>query len=139
VAIDIIASEGVFEAESEAPLMRGVFDALLRTIDATGDPQVSAVLGIALHVVPAGRAMMGGIAATSVRIDVVLPGIALASFRRRRRFIAEATAAVSAHSRDPGIRPRIVVRIMHCLDGGWGVGGHAFTNDEIDEGSPPEA
>ena len=117
--------------------MRSVFDALLGAIDATDDAQVSAVLGVVLHVVPDRRVMMGGVVATSVRIDVVLPGIALASFRRRRRFIGEATAAVAALSRDPAIGPRVVVRIMHSLDGGWGVGGRAFTNDDLDEG--PEA
>ena len=137
MAIDIVASEGAFAAESEAPVMSAVFDALLRAIDATDDAQVSAALGVILHVVPARRLMMGGAVATSVRIDVVLPGIALASFRRRRRFIAEATAAVATLSRDPAIGPRVVVRIMHSLDGGWGVGGRAFTNDDLDEG--PEA
>jgi hypothetical protein len=81
--------------------------------------------------------MIGGVDAANVRVDVVVPGIALASFRRRRRFITEATAAVAAHARDPAIGPRTVVRIMHCVDGGWGVGGHAFTNDEMDEGPEP--
>jgi hypothetical protein len=80
---------------------------------------------------------MGGQIASSVRIDVVVPGIALASFRRRRRFIAEATAALVALSRDPTIEPRVVVRIIHCVDGGWGIGGHALTNEDMDEG--PEA
>ncbi len=34
---------------------------------------------------------------------------------------------------------RVVVRIVHSVDGGWGIGGHAFTNDEIDEGPEPTA
>jgi hypothetical protein len=32
------------------------------------------------------------------------------------------------------VAARTVVRIVHSVDGGWGIGGHAFTNDEIDEG-----
>jgi hypothetical protein len=134
MAIDIVASEGAFDAESEPLIMRGVFDALLRAIDATDDVRVSSSIGVVLHVVPARRVTMGGEIASSVRIDVVLPGIALASFRRRRRFIAEATSAVAALSRDPTIEPRTVVRIMHAVDGGWGIGGLALTNDEMDEG-----
>ncbi len=137
MAIDIVASAGVFEAAAEAGVMTGVFQALLAAIDATGDERVASIMGVSLHVLPASRVMMGGCVTTSVRIDVVLPAVALASFRRRRRFIAEATAAVVAASSDSTIGERVVVRIVHSVDGGWGIGGHAFTNDEIDEG--PEA
>ncbi len=91
-------------------------------------------MGVILHIVPSERVTMGGRIASSVRIDVTLPAIALASFRRRRRSIAEATAAVVALSSDPTIEGRVIVRIVHSVDGGWGIGGHAFTNDEIDEG-----
>jgi len=118
--------------------MEKVFAALLAAIDATDDENVKAIVGVTLHVVPAARMMMGGAVASSVRIDVVIPGIALASFRRRRRFIADATDAVVAASSDPTIRDRVIVRIVHSVDGGWGSGGHAFTNDEIDEGPDPE-
>ncbi len=45
-----------------------------------------------------------------------------------------ACAAVVAASSDTAIGERVVVRIVHSVDGGWGIGGHAFTNDEIDEG-----
>ena len=134
MAIDIVASSGIFDAAAEQAVMAGVFAALLAAIDATDDERVSSIMGVTLHVVPAERVTMGGRIASSVRIDVVLPSIALASFRRRRRFIADVTAAVVASSSDPTIEGRVVVRILHSVDGGWGIGGHAFTNDEIDEG-----
>jgi hypothetical protein len=134
MAVDIVASSGIFDAAGEQALMARVFAALLAAIDATDDERVSSIMGVTLHVVPAERVTMGGRIASSVRIDVVLPGVALASFRRRRRFIADATAAVVALSSDATIEERVVVRIVHSVDGGWGIGGHAFTNDEIDEG-----
>ena len=139
MAIDIVASAGVFEAATEADVMTGVFQALLAAIDAVGDERVASIMGVSLHVLPAARVMMGGRVTSSVRIDVVLPAVALASFRRRRRFIEDATAAVVAASSDPEIRERVVVRVVHSVDGGWGIGGHAFTNDEIDEGPEPTA
>ncbi len=132
--LDIVASAGVFDERAEPIVMRRVHDALLEAIDGTDDPRAAGAVGVALHVLPAARVMMGGAIVSSVRIDVVLPGIALASFRRRRRFIAAATAAVAELSSDPSIAVRVLVRIVHAVDGGWGIGGHAFTNDEIDEG-----
>lgn len=135
LAVDIVASSGVFDAAAEQSVVTRVYAALLAAIDATDDERASSIMGVTLHVVPAERVTIGGRVASSVRIDVVLPAIALASFRRRRRFIAEATAAIVALSSDPTIEERVVVRIMHSVDGGWGIGGHAFTNDEIDEGA----
>ncbi|HWT06283.1 MAG TPA: hypothetical protein VN224_11045 [Xanthomonadales bacterium] len=132
-----MASAGVFDAAAEADAIAGVYQALLAAIDATEDERVASIMGVCLHVLPAARVTMGGRVASSVRIDVVLPAVALASFRRRRRFIADATAAIVAASSDPDIGQRVVVRIMHSVDGGWGIGGHAFTNEEIDEGPEP--
>ncbi len=134
MAVDIITSAGVFDDAAEHVILAGVFQALLAAIDATGDERVASIMGVNLHVLPAPRVTMGGRVASSVRIDVVLPAVALASFRRRRRFIADATAAVVAASSDSTIGERVVVRVLHSVDGGWGAGGHAFTNDEIDEG-----
>lgn len=134
MAVDIVASEGVFTPPDERIVMKKIFDALCTSIDATDDPSVASIMGVALYILPAARVTMGGEIAPCVRVDVVLPAIALASFRRRRRFIADATAAIVAHSADSTIAPRVVVRIVHCVDGGWGVGGRAYTNDDIDEG-----
>ncbi len=134
MAVDIVASAGLFDTTAEQAVMANVFAAFIAAIDATDDERVSSIMGVTLHVVPAERMHMGGRIASSVRIDVILPAIALASFRRRRRFITDATTAVVAVSSDPTIQDRVVVRIVHSVDGGWGVGGHAFTNDEIDEG-----
>ncbi len=135
MAIDITASAGVFDEMAEPLVMQHVFAALLAAIDATDDKRASSALGVVLRVVPASRVALGGEIVPAVRIDVVLPGIALASFRRRRRFIADATAAVAALASDAQIAARTVVLIIHSVDGGWGIGGKALTNDEIDEGS----
>lgn len=134
MAVDIVASAGLFDTTAEQAVMANVFAAFIAAIDATDDERVSSIMGVTLHVVPAERMHMGGRIASSVRIDVILPAIALASFRRRRRFITDATTAVVAVSSGPTIQDRVVVRIVHSVDGGWGVGDHAFTNDEIDEG-----
>ena len=134
MAIAITASAGLFDAAAERAVSLDVLYALLEATDAVDNEAIASTVGVALHVVPAERFLMGGKQLTGVRIDVVLPGIALASFRRRRRFIADATAAVAAHANDPDIASRTVVHVLHATDGGFGIGGRAFTNDELDEG-----
>jgi hypothetical protein len=134
MAIDIFASAGVFAPRAEHDAMRAVFAALLAAVDATDGDEIASGIGTMLHVVPAEHAMVGGRVAACVRIDVIVPGIALASFRRRRRFIRDTTAAVVAHARDATIEERVTIRILHAVDGGWGSGGVALTNDVLDEG-----
>lgn len=134
--IAIVATEGVFEKADEPRVLERVFQALAAAIDATEDPSVSALIGVTLEVLPKGRFTMGGVAVDGVRIDVALPSIGLASFRRRRLFIAGATAAVVDLAKDPSIAQRVIVRIAHLVDGGWGTGGYAVTNDDIDDPEP---
>ncbi len=96
------------------PAGRPVFDAPLAAIDATDDERASSVMGVVLHVVPASRVPLGGTIVSAVCIDVVLPGIALASLRRRR-FIADATAAVAALASDSQIAARTDCRDLEYL------------------------
>ena len=132
--IDIYTAEGVFTPGAESALLRDIHAALAAATDVTDVPAISSIIGAILHVVPRGRYTMGGVAVPGVRIDVALPAIALASFRRRRRFIRDATAAVVAAAGDPSIADRTVVQVFHLVDGGYGIGGVAHTNDELDEG-----
>lgn len=133
--ISILATDGLFEEKAEAALLRRVHDALAAAIDATDDPQVSSLIGITFQTVPKPRFLMGGTPRTAVRIDVAVPSIALSTFRRRRNFIRDATDAAIECANDTTIAERVIVRIAHLVDGGWGAGGVAPTNDEIDEGS----
>ena len=56
MAIDIVASAGLFTSAAEQTLMTRVFAAFLAAIDATDDERVSSIMGVALHVLPAERA-----------------------------------------------------------------------------------
>ncbi len=132
--IAIVATEGVFEESKEPLLLQRVHDALAGAIDATDDPDVSALIGVTLEIVPAHRFTMGALPVPAVRIDVAVPSVALSSFRRRRQFISDATDAVLGLSHAP-LQPRVIVRIMHLVDGGWGTDGQTVTNEDIDEGA----
>lgn len=132
--IEIVAPEGLFAREKEALALRGVYAALAASIDATDNSEVSQLIGVTLNVIPKHRFTMGGAAVRGARVDVALPSVALSTFRRRREFIRDATAAIVSASSDASDRPQVVVRIVHLVDGGWGTNGVAVTNDTIDEG-----
>jgi hypothetical protein len=132
--ITVVAPEGVFAPEAESTLLTRMHAALAAAVDATDDPQISAIIGATLHIVPKHRYTMGGMPAAGVLVEVAVPAVALSSFRRRRRFVRDATQAIADTAIDASIADRVMVSIQHLVDGGWGLGGVARTNDELDEG-----
>ncbi len=132
--ITIFAPDGAFAPEVESMLLSRLHGALAAAVDATDNPELSNIIGVALHVLPAARYTLGGVPATGVTIDVALPAVALSTFRRRKRFIEDATRVVADLASDDSTRERVHIQIKHLVDGGFGIGGTALTNDVLDEG-----
>jgi hypothetical protein len=132
--ITVFAPEDAFAPEVEPMLLARLHGALAAAVDATDNPELSNIIGVALHVLPKARYTLGGVPATGVTIDVTLPAVALSTFRRRRRFIEDATRIVADLASEGAIRDRIHVQVKHLVDGGFGIGGVTLTNDFLDEG-----
>ena len=79
--IDIVASAGLFDAAAEKELMERVYTAFLDAVDATRDENVQSITGVALHVLPAGRMMVGGRVASSAIAWAVTGDASLALVR----------------------------------------------------------
>jgi phenylpyruvate tautomerase PptA (4-oxalocrotonate tautomerase family) len=65
-----------------------------------------------------------------VRIAVLTPAGVL-DRDKKLGVVREMTEITAAAAGDPSLAERIWVLISEAPDGGWGIAGHAFTNDEI--------
>ena len=65
-----------------------------------------------------------------VRISVLTPAGVL-DRDKKLGVVREMTEIVAAAAGDPSLTDRTWVLISEAPDGGWGIGGHAFTNAEI--------
>ncbi len=73
----------------------------------------------------------GGANRPVVMVELKLPDIGLPTVEARAQFIVAATdivaeLAVPGHDRDD-----IWVNILNALDGAWGIGGQAYTGDDL--------
>jgi phenylpyruvate tautomerase PptA (4-oxalocrotonate tautomerase family) len=131
--IDVYVPEHALTAESAANVLKELTDALLKWTDASEVPIARDNTMAYLHAMPSAHVTAGGKPATFVRVEVKVPEVVLSTIERRRGFIADATAIVSALSLDGHVPERTWVTISNTVDGGWGLGGHGLTNAELDD------
>ena len=131
--IDIYAPTGTFSEDHVGPLLRRVVESLLGWTDATEIPSVRRNAGAYFHELPPAHVTCDGVPDVVVRIHVTLPEVVLSTIERRRGFIAEATSIAAELSAPSHTDDRTWISIVNTVDGGWGIGGHALTNADIDE------
>jgi phenylpyruvate tautomerase PptA (4-oxalocrotonate tautomerase family) len=64
-------------------------------------------------------------------VELKLPNIGLPSVETRAAFIAAATDIVDTLTVAGHDRENIWVNIVNAPDGGWGIGGTAYTGDDL--------
>jgi hypothetical protein len=131
--IDIYAPAGTFTEEHVATLLRRVVESLLKWTDATEIAFVRRNAGAYFHALPPAHVTCDGEPDMVVRIAVTLPEVVLSTIERRRAFIEDATAIAASLSVDAHTAERTWISVVNAVDGGWGIGGHALTNADIDE------
>ncbi|MFD4787878.1 4-oxalocrotonate tautomerase family protein [Streptomyces sp. NPDC058459] len=68
--------------------------------------------------------------ADHVRVNVMTNAAAL-NREQQIGLVGEITELVAEASVDTSVAERTWVTLSEAVDGGWGIGGHAFTNEEI--------
>jgi phenylpyruvate tautomerase PptA (4-oxalocrotonate tautomerase family) len=69
---------------------------------------------------------------TSVRVQILTP-VGTLDRAKQLGVVKELTEIVAAATGDPGVAERTWVLITEPPEGGWGIGGHAYTRAEIAE------
>jgi phenylpyruvate tautomerase PptA (4-oxalocrotonate tautomerase family) len=128
--IDIIAPEGTFPASSEAALLERATACLLKWEKTTNIPLAVTNTGAYLNVLPKGRVAAGGKADRVVRVELLTPQGSL-NQEQRAGITAGMTDLVAELAGEPNVRERVWVLFHEAVDGGWGIGGKAYTNADL--------
>ncbi|WP_326953948.1 tautomerase family protein [Amycolatopsis sp. NBC_01286] len=83
-----------------------------------------------VHELPDGALSDAGGGGDHVRVQVTTNAGAL-DREQQLGVVQDITAQVAAAAGDPGLAARTWVALTEAVPGGWGIGGHAYTNDEI--------
>ena len=129
--ITVTAPRGVLTAEGERDILPRLTAALIEAGGLTGNTFFAPIVGGTVHVLAPEHVYGGGANRPLVMVEVKLPDIGLATIEARAAFIAAATDIVDASTVPGHDRQDTWVNILNARDGAWGIGGRAFTNDDL--------
>src|SRR5579859_3591939 len=129
--ITVTAPAGRLTPEGERAILPALTEALLEVTGGSGNPFLTAIVGGTVHSLDSDRVYASGLHRPLVMVELKLPPVALADLETRAAFIAAATEVVEACTVPGHRREDTWVNILHAPDGGWGIGGRAYTGEEL--------
>lgn len=131
--LTLTLTEGVLPKGTEKATFNRLCAAMLEWHGLTGNGAITPNVVGSIHVLPKADTFSGMVETPVVFIEWKMPSFAFVDRRIQQGYIEEATRIV--HEASGGRQPRehIWCNIVHAVDGGWGVGGRALTNQELRE------
>ena len=129
--ITVTAPRGVLTAYGEREILPRLTAALIEASGLTGNSFFTAAVGGTVHILPPEDVYAAGVNRPLVMVELKLPNIGLNTLQAREAFITAATDVVEALTVPGHDRQDIWVNILNAPDGGWGIGGTAYTDDAL--------
>jgi phenylpyruvate tautomerase PptA (4-oxalocrotonate tautomerase family) len=129
--ITVTAPRGVLTAAGERAILPRLTTALIEVSGLTGNRFFSSIVGGTVHILAPEDIYAGGENRPVVMVELKLANIGLPSAETRAAFIAAATDVVDALTVAGHDRHNTWVNVVNAPDGGWGIGGIAYTGDDL--------
>jgi len=129
--LTVTAPHGVLTASGRQQIIPRLSAAAIEISGATGNGFFTPIVGGHVQIVEPGDVYAGGANRPIVVVRFDLPNIGLGSVELRAAFVKAATEIVQQCAvpwHDPA---NTWVNIFNAPDGGWGVGGRAYTGDDL--------
>ena len=129
--ITVTAPRGVLSAVGERDILPRLTTALVEASGLSGNADFLRLVGGTVHILAPENVYGGGVNRPLVMVELKLPNIGLATIEARAAFIAAATDVVDELTVTGHDRNDTWVNILNAPDGGWGIGGRAYTSDDL--------
>jgi phenylpyruvate tautomerase PptA (4-oxalocrotonate tautomerase family) len=129
--ITVTAPRDVLTAAGERDILPRLTAALVEASGGTGNTFFTSIVGGTVHVLAPEDIYAGGVNRPVVIVELKLPNIGLHTVEARAAFISAATDIVESLSAPGHDRDDIWVNILNAPDGGWGIGGRAYTGADL--------
>ena len=129
--ITVTAPRGVLTATGEREVLPRLTAALIEASGLTGNSFFTSIVGGTVHILAPGDIYVGGANRPVVMVELKLANVGLPTVDARSAFIAAATDIVDALTITGHDRENTWVNIVNAPDGGWGIGGIAYTGDDL--------
>ncbi len=129
--ISIQVTRGLLTPQGEREVLSLVADALLRVHGLTGNGFMTPnVIGHVL-VSPESHSYVGGKPQSLAVVEVKVPASTFPNAEVKQAFVGAVTDIIDALKAGAHPRERTFVVVTYAVDGGWGIGGKAYSNDEL--------
>ncbi|WP_433603070.1 hypothetical protein ACQPXH_15765 [Nocardia sp. CA-135953] len=129
--ITVTAPRGVLTDAGEREILPRLTAALIDISGATGNAFFTSIVGGTVHVLAPEHIYAGGGTRPVVMVELKLPNIGLPDPASRAAFVVAATDIVDALTVAGHDRANTWVNVLNALDGGWGIGGVAYTGGAL--------
>ena len=129
--IQIIVPEGALTPASEAEAFRKLTELLLRLHGLTGNRFMTPNVIGEVTVVPKGRTYSGGEPTDIAVFELKVPSFVLPTQELKEAWVSEGTKIIEEAAAGRIKREHIYANVNYAVEGAWGIGGKAFSNDAL--------
>jgi phenylpyruvate tautomerase PptA (4-oxalocrotonate tautomerase family) len=129
--ISIQLSPGLLTPQGEREVFAKVADALLDVHGLRGNAFLAPVVIGHVDIYPEGASYAGGRAQSLAVVEVKIPSITFPEQSVKAAFVKAVTDIIDTLKLSSHPRERTFVNVTYTVDGTWGIGGEAYTNDAL--------
>ncbi|WP_028935038.1 hypothetical protein [Pseudonocardia spinosispora] len=129
--ITVTAPNGVLTAAGRRAVLPRLTEVLLEVSGLRNNEFFTSIVGGTVHVLDPSDIYAGGVNRAVVLVEVKLANIGLPTPAARAAFVTAATDVIDAVTIPAHDRANTWVNIINAPDGGWGIGGTAYTGDAL--------
>jgi phenylpyruvate tautomerase PptA (4-oxalocrotonate tautomerase family) len=129
--ITVQVTQGLLTPQGQRKVLPLISDALLRAHGLSGNTFMTPNVIGHLLVSAESESYAGGKPQSLAVIEVKVPAVTFATPQISQLFIGEVTDIIDQYKAGAHPRERTFVNVTYAVDGTWGIGGKAYTNDEL--------
>jgi hypothetical protein len=129
--LTLTTTAGVLVKGTEQQTLTKLSQAFLKVHGLLGNKSLTPNVIGSLHILNPEHCIVDGKPTSVAVIEWKVPSFTFSSREIQLNYIAEATDIVFEASDRKHPKERIWVNVFHAVDGAWGIGGHALTNQQL--------
>lgn len=129
--ISIQLSQGLLTPQGEREVFPQVADALLAVHGLRGNAFLAPVVIGHVDIYPEGTSYAGGQAQSLAVVEVKIPAMTFPEQSVKAAFVDAVTDIIDRLKAGDHPRARTFVNVTYSVDGTWGIGGTAYTNEAL--------
>jgi hypothetical protein len=129
--ISIQVTQGLLTAQGEREVHPQMADALLRAHGLGGNAFMEPIVVGHVDIYPEKVSYAGGKSQSLAIVSVTVPSVTFPNQEIRDAFVREATDIIDSLKAGSHPRERTFVNVVYAVEGTWGIGGKAYTNEAL--------